>query len=143
MWRSRISTFVSAAVTPRRHATRALGKLRATHTTAWATTGRSTSTSLSNQPHNRHHLHLRINISPHEEKSHLHSYHHRLGAPRRSSQTLRREWFEDRIFRQSSVKEVAGQEVRHDAIERAFYRQYNERMTRIAPCGADKTLRLL
>jgi hypothetical protein len=50
---------------------------------------------------------------------------------------LRREWFEDRIFRQSSVKEVAEQEVRHDAIERAFYRQYNERMTanRTVWCG--------
>jgi len=50
---------------------------------------------------------------------------------------LRREWFEDRIFRQSSVKEVAEQEVRRDAIERAFYRQYNERMTanRTVWCG--------
>lgn len=93
--------------------------------------------------HDRHRLHLRINVSPHEEKSHLHSYHHRLSTPRRRSQILRREWDKDRIFRQASVKEVAGQEVRHDAIERAFYRQYNERMTRAVPCGTDNPLRLL
>jgi hypothetical protein len=50
---------------------------------------------------------------------------------------LRRERDKDRIFRQSSVKEVAGKEVRHDEIERAFYRQYNERMTanRTVWCG--------
>ena len=86
--------------------------------------------------HDRHHLHLRINISPHEETAQIHSYHHRLSTSRRGSQILRREWFEDRIFRQSSVKEVAGQEVRHDEIERAFYRQYNERMTAKPPVWA-------
>jgi hypothetical protein len=55
---------------------------------------------------------------------------------------LRRERDKDRIFRQSSVKEVAGKEVRHDEIERAFYRQYNERImaNRTVWCGQNPSL---
>lgn len=142
MWRSRISTSESAAVTPGRLAILDSGRSSTTPTIAWATLGKPTSTLLSNQPHSRHHLHLRINISPHEETSQIHSYHHRLSTPRRRPQILRRERDKDRIFRQSSVKEVAGKEVRHDEIERAFYRQYNERImaNRTVWCGQNPSL---